>query len=318
AELAKVNAIVAANKSDQQAAIEAARLWSEKAPDMPVEYDEEGNPRYSARHWAEHAQKVAIEPPTAERRGGIRVGEGLTLQTGENGETDVLAADTAHLGGRLLANDEVWITASGSYTAPCTGVYQVLLVGGGNGGEGYYNNKIALGGASGEYLSKLVWLTAGQQVPVTIGAGGIGVSRADKTGAPATVIGGSTVFGSVATRTCSNQNYPGAPAPNSFPPTWLYWSGTNFGYLFGSGLGAYVQTSGHYGCGGGADQRTGYNGSQGAIRLRFHNPAKVPQVAAASAASLASTVARRALRRGAQPVDEGEAAPDAAAAAVLV
>ncbi|MDE7242038.1 hypothetical protein, partial [Desulfovibrio sp.] len=104
AELAKVNAVVAANKTDQQAAVTAARAWAEKAPDTPVDYDEEGNPRYSARHWAENAQKIAIEPPTAGRRGAIRVGAGLYLTTGENGETDVLAPDMDALGGALRVN----------------------------------------------------------------------------------------------------------------------------------------------------------------------------------------------------------------------
>ncbi len=307
AELAKVNAIVAANRTDQQATMTAARAWAEKAADVPVEYDEEGNPLYSARHWAETAQKIAIEPPTAERRGAIRVGLGLHLETGANGETDMLAADRATeegpgivqpdgvttevtgdgllsaLGGNLRLNSEAWITTSGQWVAPLTAWYEVLLYGGGCGGYVQPTYFVAGGGSSGRVKSALVHLAEGQAVPVVIGAGAAGAYKAGMRA------GGETTFGDLST--ASGQRYPGIDSDafgNASQYRNLLGAGGGLGggrpYAPVSGEAQSVSNSrchgaGHFG-GGGAAAQVGSgayavgNGAQGSVRVRWHDPAK--------------------------------------------
>lgn len=56
-ELAKINALVAANHDDQQRAVEEARNWAEAGE--PVRQDEDGAFHYSARHYAEAAREAA-------------------------------------------------------------------------------------------------------------------------------------------------------------------------------------------------------------------------------------------------------------------
>ena len=292
AELAKVNAIVGANRTDQQAAVTRARQWAEKEVDVPVEYDEEGNPRYSARHWAENAQKIAIEPPTAERRGSIRVGAGLHLETGKNGDKDVLTADLATqeapgrvqpdgvtttvdeagvlsvLGGNLLLNEEEWITVSGTWTAKATGWHELFLINGGQGALVHTGIKFMSGGASGNYDKIMVYLEEGQEVPVTIGAGSPGLVQTS--GATAWRPGGGvTQFGEHTPR--FNTSLPGMHS--SAAASQDYVSGGGFGALAGSGEPRF------YGAGGGGFyiSTTGSeasSGKQGAVCVRWHNPAK--------------------------------------------
>ena len=292
AELAKVNALVAANRTDQEAAVTAARQWAEKEADVPVEYDEEGNPRYSARHWAENAQKIAIEPPTAERRGAIRVGAGLHLTAGENGETDVLAVNPdgvttalnedcllSALGGNLLLNSELWITESGTFTAPVTGLCELFLIGGGCGAS-FSKDTTATnvaGGRSGNYLSKLIYLIKGTQVPVTIGSGGISNGATE---------GGITAFGDISTASGAYLAGCNNIAPANYNAK-AYGGGFGGGSPGGSGL--------FYGAGGGANASSAGNGKQGAIRFRYHDPSK----AAGSPAEPALFSARRMVARAA-------------------
>ena len=298
AELAKVNAIVAVNRTDQQAAVTAARQWAEKAPDTPVDYDAEGKPRYSARHWAENAQKIAIEPPTAERRGSIRVGAGLHLETGGNGEKDVLAVSLAELGGQLLLNSEEWITESGTWTAKSTGWHELFLISGGAGAlaQNRTTHMVICGGWSGDYKTFLIYLTEGQQVPVVIGAGGLAANETTTVR-----FGGRTSFGDYSTVSCEEEDWQGFPAALFNIP--ISSNGVQGVLMPGTGFGSnnYSQLPSFYGAGG--DARTSgdgtihecTNGKQGAIRVRRHDPAKangpLPTPALLSARSVASRAA---------------------------
>ena len=298
AELAKVNAIVAVNRTDQQAAVTAARQWAEKAPDPPVDDDAEGQPRYSARHWAENAQKIAIEPPTAERRGSIRVGAGLHLEAGENGEKDVLAVSLAELGGQLLLNSEEWITESGTWTAKSTGWHELFLISGGAGAlaQNRTTHMVICGGWSGDYKTFLIYLTEGQQVPVIIGAGGLGANETTTVRS-----GGRTSFGDYSTVSCEEEDWQGFPAALFNIP--ISSNGVQGVLMPGTGFGSnnYSQWPSFYGAGG--DARTSgdgtihecTNGKQGAIRVRRHDPAKangpLPTPALLSARSVASRAA---------------------------
>ena len=305
AELAKVNAIVAANRTDQQAAVTAARQWAEKAPDTPVDYDEDGNPRYSARHWAENAQKIAIEPPTAERRGSIRVGAGLHLETGENGEKDVLAVSPdgvtttvdeagllSALGGNLLLNSEEWITESGIFTARVTGWHSILAIDGGNGAYTHSSMEQTVGGASGAYKFANVYLEAGQELAVTIGAPGIGVEKSTSLD-PEQTHGGKTTVDGVDFSRWEKCNFPGIILSRA--------TGGHQVVVCGSGLGgAQGGTRGNwYGSGGGAmiqpAASTAYKGSQGVVVFRYHDPAKaagrLPEPALLSARRMAPRAA---------------------------
>ncbi|MBD5647986.1 MAG: hypothetical protein HDQ89_10410 [Desulfovibrio sp.] len=315
AELAKVNAIVAANRTDQQAAVTRARQWAEKAPDTPVDYDEEGNPRYSARHWAENAQKIAIEPPTAERRGSIRVGAGLHLETGENGDKDVLTADLATqeapgrvqpdgvtttvdeeglltaLGGNLLLNEEEWITVSGTWTAKATGWHELFLINGGMGGMVSAGTCYIKGGNSGSYDRIFVYLEKGQETNVTIGAGGL--KRVALSGAAQwPPKGGLTYFGTYTARFnnefsghihyTQSSAYAHYGAPGGFGAD----SGSSAPRFYGAGGGVYYRSTTDY---------AASDGASGAICARWHDPAKangpLPEPALLTARRLASRAA---------------------------
>lgn len=63
------------------------------------------------------------------------------------------------------------ILSSQSYTVPETGTYRVLVVGGGGSGGRYENGK-ATGGGAGGFRYAEVALTVGQILTATIGAGG--------------------------------------------------------------------------------------------------------------------------------------------------
>lgn len=84
-------------------------------------------------------------------------------------------------------------TSSGSFTAPFAGWYFVRAIGGGGAGGGSTGTRNGGGGGSGEYAEGWHYLTAGQVVTVTIGAGGTGNVSADGNG------GGTTSFGALMT-----------------------------------------------------------------------------------------------------------------------
>lgn len=87
-------------------------------------------------------------------------------------------------------NSDIWITESQDWVVPVTGIYDVLIINGGQSGRCYYNNVYidAIGGAGGNRIRKLLYLKKDTIIPVTIGAGGVadGVSN---------IVGGITEFG---------------------------------------------------------------------------------------------------------------------------
>ena len=253
AELAKVNAIVAANRTDQQAAVTAARQWAEKAPDTPVDYDEEGHPRYSARHWSKKAQESDLNP------------DGVTLALDDDG---VLHA----MGGHLLLNSEQWITASCTWEAPVTGWYNILAIGGGNGGRVHSSNIEAYGGASGEYKFATVFLKKGQKLSIVIGSGGIGSVGSNS---EATVLGGITTVEGVDFSHWSDCRFRGVIESRT--------EDTVTAHCPGAGLGGAIYGPANatwYGGGGGAISAKGGsgpqagNGYQGVVVFRYYDPAK--------------------------------------------
>lgn len=185
-------------------------------------------------------------------------------------------------------NTETWITESGTFTAPVTGWYAVWMIGGGNGGLLYNTRLILFSGPSGIEKEFLLHLTAGESVPVTIGAGGIGAVL-DVDDAPASAWGGSTSFGEISTGDgldiYDTSKYP----LKVYLQNWVYYGNISAGTMldvYGSGPGGGIPqgSSGNgffYGAGGGAHRKIGSlsddmvgNGAAGAIRLRYYDPNK--------------------------------------------
>lgn len=134
--------------------------------------------------------------------------------------------------------------ASGTYTAPRTGVYRITLKGGGGGGGGAQTTTGRSGGGGGEGAINIFYLTLTKNATYSysIGAGGAGgasgVNYVDLTSGSA---GGSTIF------TIDNLNY----------------------VAFGGNGGAHSQTQALGGLGGGISASTQYgipgaNGFNGA------------------------------------------------------
>ncbi len=184
-----------------------------------------------------------------------------------------LGGDVAPHGGW---NSEIWITASGTWTAPVTGWYEVLLISGGYGGSLCPTAVFSSGGESGSRVEIIVFYTAGDTMQVTIGAGGRGKINADAQA------GGHTVLGSYTTNIINSKFY------NSFTSNIQYKVlEPDSGYSIpgaGPGGGTFDQNNGHgrsYGAGGGVlkgsyKEYTNIvgNGAQGAVRLRYYDPAK--------------------------------------------
>ena len=212
---------------------------------------------------------------TALANGAVTQSDNTTCQVDSEGVLSVL-------GGNLHCNEEVWITASGTWTAPVTGWYDVLLIGGGDGTiavtgpvrYGYFFH----GGKSGGYKTALVHFTAGDTVQVSIGAGG--VANPDFVSGDPGVAGGETTFGELTT--------VGAPRLLNINAEGT--SGVSVRVISGGGFGAVVpdlwgaanahKNNGQFwGAGGSLAYRSDMeptcgSGKQGAVRLRFWNPAK--------------------------------------------
>ena len=93
--------------------------------------------------------------------------------------------------GYPLSINHVYITASETYIAPYTGDYIVACCGGGGGGGASTDDYGAAGGGASGLMHKIVTLTKGEEVSVTIGDGGnYGSGSTDG------AAGGTTSFGS--------------------------------------------------------------------------------------------------------------------------
>jgi hypothetical protein len=87
------------------------------------------------------------------------------------------------------------IASSGTFSAPVAGCYRVVCIGGGGGGGGVDTTVTSIrsaaggGGGGGGWVEGYVYLTKGQSVSCTIGAGGAGVAGENGK------VGGTTKFG---------------------------------------------------------------------------------------------------------------------------
>ncbi|MBD5416940.1 MAG: hypothetical protein HDR50_04630, partial [Desulfovibrio sp.] len=96
-------------------------------------------------------------------KAGLMQPDGKTVTVDEAGRLSAL-------GGNLLLNGELWLTESGTFTARVTGWHEVLCIDGGHGAYATYYSVI--GGDSGGLRWGFAWLVAGEEYPVTVGAGG--------------------------------------------------------------------------------------------------------------------------------------------------
>lgn len=185
-------------------------------------------------------------------------------------------------------NDEIWITESGEIEIPVTGVYEVTLWRGGNGGVVRTNTNGAVGGLGYFPVTFIKYYEKGQVVPVTIGAGGIGLIT-DGTLDESVVEGGATSFGDLTYAGSINQggkylllrNYASLSAVYGNTSGFSNKEATGGGIGGGSPYQTTTQTmSGTYwGAGGAArwkpnNSHMAGNGFQGAAYLRFFNPEK--------------------------------------------
>lgn len=176
-------------------------------------------------------------------------------------------------------NTEGWITESGEWTAPVTGDYDLLLIGGGNGGYVYSATSAASqdvrGGNSGNRVEAIVHLTQGDTVSVSIGAGGAGSSTSF-----GATYGGHTSFGDLTTES-GGSNFQ-APIPvntanvaSSRSPG----AGDGGGGAIFKGSDLSANDGRFWGGGGGASWKPDVGGlygagKQGAVRYRYYDPNK--------------------------------------------
>lgn len=217
---------------------------------------------------------------------GLGFGDGNQLEVKHDPATLAISSQgqLTALGGNLVYNEEVWILASGTFTAPVTGWYDVLTFdGGGNGAVPYGPNGTGIRLESvgfGAKHSGIVHLNQGEEVEVIVGAGAPSGGFAQQGRH-----GGATSFGSkpltfIGGGACDVRTYPvnityngyhvsGSGPGGGYPSQ----SGTTqdeknkacsaAGHWGGSGAVFYASTS-NYGLGAGA---------QGSVRLRYWNPA---------------------------------------------
>lgn len=170
----------------------------------------------------------------------------------------VLSLNASALG---LYNTRQLLAASGNFTAPVTGWYRVKVIGGGGAGggapqfgaNGTSNGVAAGGGGSGYIVEDFVYLTAGQTVPVTIGAGGVAAILQNGGN------GGATSFQSIVA-----QGGMGGFAGGRTPST-----GTGNGFY--GGLGGAGGVAGQNGEGGGAGYGVGGAGGSTGILSGQYN-----------------------------------------------
>lgn len=174
----------------------------------------------------------------------------------------------------IVYNDEILITESGDFAVPYTGYFEVTAIGGGNGANtsAIMAASYAYNGNSGATETKYIHLTKGEIVPVTIGAGAMG--SIDGSG---NINGGVTSFGDYVT-TEGSIKFFARNGVNTVTST-----STSATLLSGEGIGGNLGNGQWYGAGGGVEKIINgttitsiksYNGAQGCVILRGHNPDK--------------------------------------------
>lgn len=186
-------------------------------------------------------------------------------------------------------NAEEYILQSGDWVAPVTGWYAVTLVSGGWGGYvfGTSSQVNLYSGRSGYFIDQLVYLTKGQVVPVTIGAGGKGVYKPDTSynvDDYNLTIGGNTTFGDI-----DIVNSPKKVFERMNTTSYIN-TGANYDLILNAVLGSF------YGAGGNVRTCTfdpsvnvANDGIQGAVIVRYYDPAKDKNISvdAATATTIA-------------------------------
>jgi peptidoglycan/xylan/chitin deacetylase (PgdA/CDA1 family) len=182
-------------------------------------------------------------------------------------------------------------TASGTYTAPATGIYRASAVGGGGGGGaggsaltsgGVATQAAGAGGGSGEFVESVISLNSGDTLAVTIGTGGAGgtggalngnAGTGSAAGVNTTVVGTATLTarggsaggnGGANTVTTPNPGFYGSGGTTTSPGNAGNGGSTTTasGFQGGAGIGLVAK-----GGGGGtpANATNGGNGSSGAF-----------------------------------------------------
>lgn len=238
------------------------------------------------------AKEKFLSPPLSWLEGGLATEDapGVVRPDGKTVRVDNTGVLSA-IGGNLLLNSEEWITESGTFTAPVDGLYAGEMWSGGWGSIAETGVGAIIGGNSGSWKRFFVYLTAGQQIPVVVGAGGAG-KMLDALSVPAN-IGGDTSFGDI---TVSAEGGAISARGTAFPGTSIA-ATTEVKHYFaqGGGIGANAggawkqdlsqaennarqNAFGHLGAGGTA-MRSGNNyaagaGAQGSIYLCWYDPAR--------------------------------------------
>lgn len=165
-ELAKINTIVAINQDDQQTAVAKAKAWAESPEDVAVETNE-GEPEYSARHWALKSSQLLAGDASKVRKGVVQIGQGIEVEQGiisvplatdstpglVRPDNMTCAADAAGIlrGISMLCNTRTVLTESGEFIVPVSGWYKRTCIGGGGGGGrgGSFDTRGGTGGRVG-------------------------------------------------------------------------------------------------------------------------------------------------------------------------
>lgn len=213
-------------------------------------------------------------------------------------------------------NTEEWLTEGGEYEVPVTGWFNLLLIGGGAGAHVNWSSTnrnwyAAVGGYSGSYIHKNVFLEKGSKIPVIIGAAGENIifDNSVTTLGIEALRGGDTYFGeykAVGGIWMNDNNpewrgLPGVavwqPGVNCDGPGYLL-SANAAGGGFGAGMASVTQNYdvGFYGCGatarsdgglGSLTEAVKFNSAQpGAIRLRYYDAAKDKNISIDMASSV--------------------------------
>lgn len=126
-EAAKINTIIATNKDDQAAAITTSRAWSETGEDVPVDTNAEGNPEYSAKHWALKSAQLLAGNASKTHKGVMQVGSGLKVEDGVVSVREATLSDMAP--DTPSGGDPVFISAKGGAVTTTPTPYAVPQAG---------------------------------------------------------------------------------------------------------------------------------------------------------------------------------------------
>ena len=237
-ELAKINTIIAVNEDNQKAAVEKAKAWAESPEDAPVEVNSAGEPEYSARHWAEKSSQLMAGDASKNRKGVVRVGDGIDVSQGVISvpPTPLATAATPGLvqpdnvtcavneagvlsGISMFFNTRLVLTTSGIFTVPVSTWYKIVIVGAGGAGGSTY-----AGGSAGGHSSFGDLLTARG------GSGGGGCAYCGGGGGYAGDVVTGIVFLEAETKISFIVGAGGFPQSGGSATAPIQATGTNIGY----------------------------------------------------------------------------------------